>query len=115
MQNIIICNAFSLNMLKDLSVARKVYVQPVSDPVAFLAEEEERGAVVTSAVGHADTAALFAGILQREVPAVRSTVLIDNQTMLLVGQYKGPRLPEGTTVLPEGATVEWVWITSRVM
>ncbi len=26
-------------------------------------------------------------------------------------QYKGPRLPAGTTVLPEGAEMKWVIVT----
>lgn len=28
---------------------------------------------------------------------------------LIFGQYIGPRLPEGVTALPEGATIEWWW------
>lgn len=27
--------------------------------------------------------------------------------LTLVGQYRGPRLPDGATTLPEGATIEW--------
>jgi hypothetical protein len=26
----------------------------------------------------------------------------------IVGQYIGPRLPEGATTLPEGATIKWL-------
>jgi hypothetical protein len=28
-----------------------------------------------------------------------------------VGQYTGPRLPEGSKTLPEGASVEWLFVT----
>ena len=35
---------------------------------------------------------------------------MDEGTTLFVGQYKGPRLPEGATALPEGAIVEWAMV-----
>jgi hypothetical protein len=34
-------------------------------------------------------------------------VKLNQGTRLLVGQYDGPRLPEGATSLPEGATLTW--------
>jgi hypothetical protein len=100
-----ITNAFSLNML-NLGRAATLRVVPVDDPASFIKGEE-----VTSAVGHADTAAVFTTVLGREVPANRVTVLLNNaDDFLLVGQYRGPRLPEGATELPEGAVIEWVTV-----
>lgn len=28
----------------------------------------------------------------------------------IVGQYDGPRLPEGAIALPEGASIRWVFV-----
>ena len=61
-----------------------------------------------SAVGHADTAAVFAHVLGVPVACNRATVALKDGDVALVGQYSGPRLPEGATTLPEGATIKWV-------
>lgn len=60
-----------------------------------------------SAVGHADTAAVFSSVLGVEVPCNRATVALKEGDVALVGQYSGPRLPEGANCLPEGATIKW--------
>ena len=93
-------NAFSLNMLvgnADISV-REI----TKDVAASLAAD------CTSAVGHADTAAVFSAVLGGEIPCNRATVVLKDGDVALVGQYSGPRLAEGATNLPEGATVKWV-------
>ena len=93
-------NAFSLNML---SANADVHVREVSlDTARNLAK------VCTSAVGHADTAAVFADVLGVPVPCNRVSVTLDHCATALVGQYSGPRLPEGATTLPEGATIKWM-------
>ena len=115
----IICNAFSLQMLPEwrlsgvdsatgefAPVATRLRITPV-DPQAAIAEH---GGEFVSAVGHADTAALFSSLLGVEVPACRVSVSLDEGTVLLVGQYVGPRLPEGSTTLPEGARVLWLLV-----
>jgi hypothetical protein len=83
-------NAFSLQML-DLTKENKVIVTPV-DPKAVVAEQE-----FTSVVGHADTARIFSVVLGAEVPAQRISIKLTAEDALLVGQYVGPRLPEGAT------------------
>lgn len=103
MKQLVICNAFSLNMLADLSTVNDIIVQPV-DPQDLLKEHSD----YISAVGHADTANVFSTVLGHSVPMNRTTVVLDQNTILLVGQYKGPRLEEGVTILPEGATIQWV-------
>ena len=41
------------------------------------------------------TLAVFAGLLGREVPCNRASVTLAHGDEVLVGQYSGPRLPEG--------------------
>lgn len=61
---------------------------------------------VVSAIGHADTATIVSGILGREIPCNRISVPpLKDQDEHYLALYQGPRLPEGTTVLPEGATL----------
>jgi hypothetical protein len=64
---------------------------------------------IISAVGHADTAAVFSSILDRAIEPNRISVKLTRDDMAIVGQYVGPRLPEGATTLPEGAAIEW-WL-----
>lgn len=62
---------------------------------------------VVSAVGHADTAAVIASVLDCPVPANRATVKLEPGDRCIVAQYIGPRLAEGATTLPEGAFIEF--------
>lgn len=98
-------NAFSLNMLPSATPCT-INVQPVE-----LTEARSLAASATSAVGHADTAAVFASVLGVPVPCARVSVALKAGDTALVGQYRGPRLPEGATNLPAGATIEWVVVT----
>ena len=105
---VVIANAFSLNML-DLEVGvTNLQICPASPDVIRQEIEEEGG--FASIVGHADTAAVFSSLLGLNVPCNRATFTMDEGVTLFVGQYKGPRLPEGATSLPEGATVEWAMV-----
>ena len=106
---VVIANAFSLNML-DLEVGvTNLQICPASPDVIRQEIEEEGG--FTSVVGHADTAAIFSSLLGLDVPCNRATFHLEEGDALFVGQYKGPRLPEGATSLPEGARVEWAMVT----
>lgn len=62
----------------------------------------------SSAIGHADTAAVISALLGAEVPMARVSVptLQDGDAHYLA-LYQGPRLPEGATTLPEGATLSF--------
>ena len=95
-------NAFSLNMLA--SSTARILVRPASI-------EEAREAAADSAVGHAETAAVFSAVLGVNVTCARRTVTLSSGQWAVVGQYRGPRLPEGATSLPEGATIEWLMIS----
>ena len=93
-------NAFSLNMIGGNA---DIIVREISQKVAAIL-----AATCTSAVGHADTAAVFSAVLGVEIPCNRVTVALKEGDVALVGQYSGPRLPEGATSLPEGATIKWL-------
>jgi hypothetical protein len=93
-----IANAFSLNMVAEADLPRLRMVA-CDRPQRVI----ERGAAI-SAVGHADTAALIG------VECNRVSITLTQSDWLYVAQYKGPRLPEGTTTLPEGASFSWVSI-----
>lgn len=105
-----VLNAFSLNM-----VAAKfpcmIVVEEVSTEVAAGYVEVGMKDGMLSGVGHADTAAVFTSVLGTTVPMNRITVNLSEGDSVLVGQYVGPRLPEGATTLPEGATIKWLEVT----
>ena len=60
-----------------------------------------------SGIGHADTARIVSGTLDIEIPQNRVSLTLTGKDTLIVAQYIGPRLPEGTTTLPEGARIEF--------
>ena len=93
-------NAFSLNMIDGNA---DIEVREVSQAWAA-----SLAAHCTSAVGHADTAAVFSSVLGLDVACNRATVTLKAGDIALVGQYSGPRLPEGCSTLPEGAAIKWV-------
>ena len=95
-----ILNAFSLNMIVGDA---NIVVREVSRAMAA-----SLASGCTSAVGHADTAAVFSSVLGVDVPCNRATVALEDGDVALVGQYSGPRLPEGATTLLEGATIKWM-------
>ena len=101
-----LCNALSLNMLSDLT-GRLVHEEVTLSQARTLAH----GA--TSAVGHADTACVLGNVLGGIVPTNRITVSLKKGDRVLVGQYVGPRLQEGATVLPEGAVIKWILVQIR--
>lgn len=96
---IYLSNAFSLGML-DLSEQKSLNIRPV------MPEQIPQEAV--SVIGHPDTAKILSGILGFDVPFNRAGIKLNEGDVLYVAQYKGPRLPEGATVLPEGASFQFV-------
>jgi hypothetical protein len=105
-----IANAFSLSMLPEWVAKGQVRFQR-------LTLEEARNYVAswdyTSAVGHADVAEIFSQQLGVEIIAnrIKASFVPGITEEILVGQYTGPRLPEGATTLPEGAEIQWVMVT----
>jgi hypothetical protein len=87
---------------------------PASPLFTELSLEEVRVALAggfSSAVGHADTAAVFADVTGLPVETARVTVCLRPGDMAIVGQYRGPRLPEGAKHLPPGASIQWIMVT----
>lgn len=111
-----ILNAFSLNMVREFPVSVEV-TEITADQARFAlmcaAEAEGEADFVKSAVGHADTAVVFSSVLNCPVECRRVTVSLGSGDSAVVGQYSGPRLPEGATVLPEGATIKWLLVTVK--
>jgi hypothetical protein len=97
----IINNAFSLSMLKGDNL---LTVQEV--PIELVKNLE-----LVSAIGHADTAVILSGMLEKTIPVNRVSVSLDRGESIVVAQYSGPRLPEGTTILPEGAGFKFLMVT----
>jgi hypothetical protein len=103
----LITNAFSLNMLAN----------PDGLAVDFigLTPDKARGLVsaggVESAIGHTDTAAVVSSVLGISIPMNRTTVSLGEGNCFVVAQYVGPRLPEGTTSLPEGSRIDFFLVT----
>ena len=68
-----------------------------------------------NAIGHSDTDVVVRDMLAhawastaKDLPAgQRVSVKMTEATTLIVAQYKGPRLPEGATSLPDGSTIEF--------
>lgn len=99
-----ILNAFSVNMIP-------AFPANVRFEELALDEAREMARDAKSAVGHADTAAVFTDVLGLSVPANRANVVLAKGDVCLLGQYRGPRLPEGATSLPAGATIQWIRVT----
>lgn len=105
-----IANAFSLKMLPEWVAVGLIHFQR-------LTLEEARNYVAsqdyTSAVGHADTAVIYSQLLGISIPVSRIDAHLTPgiEEHILVGQYFGPRLPEGATTLPEGAEIQWVLVS----
>ena len=95
-------NAFSLNMIADGEFPCAAHFEEL--PVAEAIDLARTG---ESAVGHPDTAAVFSDVLGSEVKVNRVTIALNKGDLILVGQYRGPRLSEGAKTLPEGATIGW--------
>lgn len=98
-----ILNAVSLNMLHEGGFHGALQIDEVS-------LEEARTwiqAGARSGVGHADVADLYSNLLGVGIPPYRATLKLLPGDVALVGQYSGPRLPEGALTLPEGAVIRW--------
>ena len=107
---IYVANAFSLSMLPPADHPIHMAIRPTT---AEYVGSWLRASEWVSAVGHTQTAAIFTDGLDIEVPTNRISVSLMQRDTLFVGQYTGPRLPEGSTSLPEGAAIRWFQITLR--
>lgn len=100
-----VLNAFSINMLEgDCNIDfAKISVESARAMV--------KARAVVSHIGHADMATVVSADLGVSVPMVRDTYAFRDEA--LVAQYTGTRLPEGCTVLPDGAHITY-WLVTQV-
>ena len=109
----ILLNSFSANMLAEFPVSVKfTEIDATSARLNLMlaAEKDGEADFIRSAVGHGDTAAVLQTELKIPVPCNRETVTLRAGDCAVIGQYSGPRLPEGTTTLPTGASIKWILV-----
>lgn len=82
----------------------------LAEAQAHLAEHKASGAEVLSALGHADLARIASQLLSFTFYPNRVNVTLMPGDKALVCQYRGSRLAEGATQLPEGALLDWHWL-----
>lgn len=104
-----LCNAFTISMIPAEARARgcAVEIVPIGDPRGPLGVPRD----VVSYLGH--NTDLVSALLGFAVPTNRESLQLGANDTLYVAQYTGPRLPEGATSLPEGATIEWFMVSWR--
>jgi len=98
--------------------AKKIIINLVPGP--YIDRESEKDGTdavyaltAQSCVGHADIASVLSGMIGFTVPVNRISVALHPGDTLVVGQYVGPRLPEGCSSLPDGAKIEWYIVSCR--
>lgn len=102
MSKVTLTNAFSINMLHGTSMVH--FIEITAEKAKEYIDKADQ---FVCAIGHADTAAVVGGILGIDLKPNRVSVTLDFPEKLIVAQYTGPRLPEGATTLPEGATIKF--------
>lgn len=95
-------NAFSFNMLDMHQVQINAKQITLEDFVCAVPEHE-------SCIGHDQLTTLLNSQYKTNIETNRVNVTLKPGDYFLLVQYKGPRLPEGCTQLPEGAELEF-WI-----
>jgi len=117
--NLILANAFSINMITSSEKLEFIQIKNIDE---FL----QNNYIIDNAIGHKETDSVVLRILNplipphRQIPnGERKSITLNNPKRkadalngLLVAQYKGPRLQEGATTLPENATIEF-WVVIR--
>lgn len=99
-----VTNSFSINMLAtDLTNFNVTFRKISLDEVTNLVKSKP----FESYIGHQDLANIVSNMIGVNIPYNRGNLLVGKGTKLLICQYRGPRLPEGATVLPEGAVIEF--------
>lgn len=107
-------NAFSLNMV-DLNNKNSIEIDEVPYESVAVAL---RAYPVVNAIGHKPTDILVQQDLLRNcglcIPeGNRLSIQFEKNDLMIVAQYVGPRLEEGLTVLPVGATIKYIAVYHR--
>lgn len=103
-----VCNVFTIAMAPK---GGTLNFRPISPTAALtLIAFPPETTTISHAVGHEQTAHLANAQLGRDVVKFsRVSVQLEPRDDLVLCQYIGPRLPEGVTVLPEGAEIRWYY------
>lgn len=99
-----VINAFSVNMITYFP--SNIRFEEIGIEEARDLYEMEFGGR-DSAVGPPSTAAVSSAVLGREVENERKIAELLPGDVILLEQYRGPRLPEGATELPLEAEIRW--------
>lgn len=102
---IYITNAFSINILS--KEEHRISFKPVTveEVTAILNFYDD----VVGAIGHKDTASIVENIIGVPNLHNRINIKLENNDIMLVAQYSGPRLEEGATQLPKDAQIDF-WL-----
>lgn len=112
MQRTKILNGISLNMLAQCA---KGFV--VTDRITTIESDAGYNAsgldlvhwsLADSYIGHADLCHVIKERHGVSIPCNRATASLTQGEKVVVVQYKGPRLPEGATRLPDGSALEFL-------
>ena len=106
-----VLNSFTLNAVPAAAQGRALITAQFAPMSAVEAGRLLAGRGLESFVGHADTARLFSAQTGVEVPFNRAFSQLAAGEEFVLGQYLGPRLPEGSTQLPEGARIQWYLVS----
>ena len=102
-----ITNAFSIQMLPHLATTLSFKPATLEQAMKIMKTN-----VFISAVGHVDTANVVSNLLNMEIPMNRISVNLKDDDVLLVAQLSGGRLPEGTTTIPDGMSIQF-WVVAN--
>lgn len=113
---VILLNAFSLNMVsagcEGIAVAFDLITADEARHAIVYARESGGKPPITY-IRHDDTRAIVLRELQTGALLISKDFEIDpfymndRERVIIIAQYRGPRLPPGTTELPEGAVIEY--------
>ncbi len=98
-------DSFSLNVLADFPVMVKIEKISLKEAKEMVQDGFE------SFVSDLGSAVLFSNQLEVAVPAIWDFIALERGEVILLGQYRGPRLPEAAKTLPPGAVVRWFRVT----
>lgn len=102
---IVLLNAFSLNMI-NAQETQIVITEITIDQVKNLMRSNS----CVSYVGHKDLAGIIEKQTQFFIPVNRENFSFGEINEAIVFQYNGPRLAEGTTSLPENASIKYFYV-----
>ena len=115
-----IVNAISLNMLPLEAETRQFILSVERVTLEDAARLLRAAPEIRNLIGHPTTDVLVRDLLTpygvNLPPGERGRVTVSSWIdgfPILVAQYIGPRLPEGATVLPEGASIVWLLVAAR--